>query len=110
MRIAEERIYNSNVDHEYTTITGISDFVKKSIEFAYGENSTVISTGCVAAVQSISGTGACRLSGEFIAKVFGRGTKIYISDPTWVSIIENFTHLNLYIILHNNIHANVSIG
>jgi len=36
----------------------------------------------VVSIQSLSGTGALRLGGEFIAK-FLPGRTIYISDPTW---------------------------
>ena len=38
--------------------------------------------GQIAAVQSLSGTGSCRLMAEFQAR-FMPGSKIYIPVPTW---------------------------
>ena len=52
----------------------------------------MIKNGQVAAVQTLSGTGACRLFGEFIARFHGRGTKVYLPDPTWgnhIAIVKN---------------------
>jgi len=34
-------------------------------------------------VQTLSGTGACRVAGEFFARFLPKGTTIYVSDPTW---------------------------
>jgi aspartate/tyrosine/aromatic aminotransferase len=34
-------------------------------------------------VQSLSGSGALRLGGTFLSYALPKGTKIYISDPTW---------------------------
>ncbi len=38
VRRAEERILNLNMDHEYAAIDGISSFVAKSLNLAYGAN------------------------------------------------------------------------
>ena len=40
-------------------------------------------SGRVASIQTLSGTGGCRLTGEFIARFIGKGTKIHLPDPTW---------------------------
>lgn len=71
------------LDKEYTEITGVPAFVKTSIEFAYGANCVASKEGRIAATQSISGTGGCRLAGEFVKKFFGENTKIYMPSPTW---------------------------
>ena len=35
-------------------------------------------------MQTLSGTGACRIAGEFFARFLpNKGTKIFVSDPTW---------------------------
>jgi aspartate aminotransferase len=39
-------------------------------------------SGKIAAVQSISGTGGCRLGAEFLAK-FSNQKTIYVPQPTW---------------------------
>ena len=33
--------------------------------------------------QTLSGTGACRVAGEFYARFLPEGTAVYVSDPTW---------------------------
>jgi aspartate aminotransferase len=57
--------------------------VAKALEFAYGADSAPLAEQRVAAAQTLSGTGACRVGGAFFAKCLGRGTPIYVSDPTW---------------------------
>lgn len=79
---AKELISKQNLNHEYAGIAGLLPFVELSIKFAYGQDASVIKQGQVAAVQTLSGTGACRLVGEYVAKVFGKGTKVYMPDPT----------------------------
>lgn len=44
---------------------GLLKFNNVSVKLAYGENSDAIKDKRVAAVQSLSGTGACRLFAEF---------------------------------------------
>jgi aspartate/tyrosine/aromatic aminotransferase len=44
---------------------GLTKFNNVSIKLAYGEDSTAIKDKRVAAVQALSGTGACRLFAEF---------------------------------------------
>eukprot|EP00605_Chrysophyceae_sp_TOSAG23-4_P002055 GSChrysophyteH1.ASY1.ANO1.2276.1 assembled CDS len=46
----------------------------------------------ISAVQSLSGTGACRIAGEFFSRFLGEGTKIYMPNPTWpnhIPIMKN---------------------
>lgn len=73
---------------EYASISGDAVFVEQAIKFAYGQQ---VDLGKIAAVQTLSGTGACRIGGEFLGK-FYPVKKIYIPDPTWgnhISIFEN---------------------
>lgn len=73
------------MDKEYSGITGDAGFQKLAAALAYGEDSPVIKEGRVATAQAISGTGALRLGGNFVAKFFtGKGgKKIYIPTPSW---------------------------
>ncbi|KAK9814338.1 hypothetical protein WJX72_004134 [[Myrmecia] bisecta] len=81
VREAEKRIAGNDF-HEYLPIGGLKSFNQNSIKLAYGDNADVIKKGQVAAVQSLSGTGACRLMAEFM-KRFMPGAKVYIPKPTW---------------------------
>jgi aspartate aminotransferase, mitochondrial len=90
VREAERRIVSGNMDHEYAGIAGVDGYVKLSLKFAYGDNQNVLDR--IAAVQSLSGTGACRIAGEFFARFIGQGTKIYMPNPTWpnhIPIMKN---------------------
>lgn len=49
------------------------------MQFAYGPDMPL---DHLAAVQTLSGTGACRLGGEFLAN-FWPNHPIYVPDPTW---------------------------
>jgi len=91
VRAAEEKILASGANKEYAGIAGVLDFVKLALNFAYGDDSTPIAEGRVAAVQTLSGTGACRLCAEFCSK-FGLGAEgaVYMPDPTWGNHIPIF--------------------
>lgn len=54
---------NNPVNKEYLPIEGDLIFVKKAIQFAYGAN---VDMDRIAAVQTLSGTGACRVGGAFL--------------------------------------------
>ncbi|KAJ1443499.1 aspartate aminotransferase [Ochromonadaceae sp. CCMP2298] len=91
---AEARIMSKAMGHEYTGITGVPAFVKVALEFAYGENSEPIQSNRIAAAQSISGTGGCRLAGEFVKTFFG-AMKIHIPNPTWGNHLAIFRNCGL---------------
>ena len=67
-------------DKEYAGITGVADFCKASIKLAYG-NSLKEAT---AVTQTLSGTGALRIGGDFLARFYEAGDKkIFLPTPTW---------------------------
>ena len=78
VRAAEERLLTDN--KEYLPIEGDVDYINKALKFAYGADMDV--ENCVAGVQSLSGTGACRIGGQFCAN-FLPGRTIFIPTPTW---------------------------
>lgn len=61
---------------------GSTEMVEVSLRLAYGEKSEFIKDKRIAAVQALSGTGACRLFAAFQQR-FHPNTQIYISVPTW---------------------------
>lgn len=70
-------------DKEYLPITGLAEFTKLAAQLAYGEDSPVIKGGLVAATQSISGTGALRIGGAFLARHYPHLKTIYLPTPSW---------------------------
>jgi len=73
----------ANHDKEYLPISGLGDFTKLAAQLAYGEDSPVIKDGLVAATQSISGTGALRIGGAFLARHYPHLKTIYLPTPSW---------------------------
>jgi aspartate/tyrosine/aromatic aminotransferase len=66
----------------YLPIAGFQPFIDDTIKLAYGDNADVITNKQVAAVQALSGTGACRLMAAFQAR-FVRRPMVLIPKPTW---------------------------
>lgn len=79
---AENQLTKKNLDKEYAPISGISDFCNEAIKLALSNESPVIKDKCYASVQSISGTGALRVGGEFLQRYAPLKT-IWVPIPTW---------------------------
>jgi aspartate aminotransferase len=79
---AERRILERGEKKEYAPIDGLADYTRLALQFAYGD-CAALKEGRIAGVQTLSGTGACRIAGEFYARFLPKGTAIYASDPTW---------------------------
>jgi len=97
VREAEKRILASNANHEYPPISGVPEFVKEARDLAYGATSPAVTQKRVAAAQSLSGTGALRLAGEFIAtqKPGGVKPKVLVPNPTWSNHFSVFQRSGL---------------
>jgi len=74
---------------EYASIIGDVNYVNLAVQFAYGESDKDI-----AAVQTLSGTGACRIGGEFLSR-FSPSKQIYLPSPTWGNHIAIFKNSGL---------------
>lgn len=85
VREAERRVMGKNF-MEYLPIGGLKDFVTESVKLAYGEGADLSN---IAAVQSLSGTGSCRLMAEFQRRYMPHST-VYIPVPTWSN------HINIW--------------
>lgn len=70
-------------DKEYAGIAGLPEFTKVSAELAYGLDSSVLKDKRLAISQSISGTGALRIGGEFLSRFHPGPRKILFPTPTW---------------------------
>jgi aspartate aminotransferase len=81
VRAAETKMMSTiSENKEYLPIEGDADFIQKALQFAYGADAPL---DRIAGVQTLSGTGACRIGGTFLAKFLPANTKIYIPVPTW---------------------------
>ena len=92
VREAEKKMIDDPTQNkEYASIAGDAAFVALAIKFAYGQD---VDMENIAAVQSLSGTGACRIGGAFLAK-FAPVKKIFVPNPTWGNHINIFQECGL---------------
>ena len=75
---AKKNIANSN--HEYSSIIGNEEFINNSKKFLFNKDNDKLQN--IASVQTLSGTGACKLAAEFLNKVCKYDT-IYLPNITW---------------------------
>jgi len=80
---AEKRVVEAGMNKEYAGIAGVADFTNIAREFALGKDSPALAAKRVATVQSLSGTGACRIIGDFYARFLGKGAPLYLPEPSW---------------------------
>jgi len=84
VREAEKKICNDmSLDKEYLPMQGLESFLKATSSVILGKDSKALKEERVAVVQTLSGTGALRIAGEFVAKFSDKPPKVYISDPSW---------------------------
>lgn len=82
VRKAEQMIVaDMKLDKEYSPIDGLPDFNKGARGSILGWDHKDISSGRIVTAQTLSGTGALRVIGEFLQKF--RPGPLYVSNPTW---------------------------
>jgi aspartate aminotransferase len=86
---AEGRVIAKNLNHEYTPIGGTPEFTSMSAKLLFEPSSPLIAEGRVASVQTLSGTGALRVAGEFCRRFISQ-KEIYVPQPTWGNHIPIF--------------------
>ncbi|KAG4300540.1 hypothetical protein PCK1_003201, partial [Pneumocystis canis] len=79
---AEKNLLLADLDKEYAPISGDPSFTKHAAKLAYGEDCSALKEGRISVVQSVSGTGALRLGGEFLNRFYSN-KRIYLPIPTW---------------------------
>lgn len=92
---AFEKYSKEKYNHEYLPIGGLPDFCNNAIKLAYKSDFKYLNR--VAAIQSISGTGALRLGQRFLSEFYPFQKKIYFPIPTWANHKDMATNANLEI-------------
>ncbi|WFD29446.1 aspartate transaminase [Malassezia sp. CBS 17886] len=95
VREADKRILDENLDKEYLPITGLASFDQLAAGLAYGADSKPLQEDRIAKTQSISGTGALRVCGEFLHRLYPHSKTIYAPLPTWGNHIPIFRNAGL---------------
>ncbi len=95
---AAARLHDAKLNNEYAPIAGEPEFAKHAVALAFGADSQLIKDNRIAAIQSVSGTGALRLAGAYIARFWPAGTpkpKVYLPNPTWGNHLPIFADAGL---------------
>ena len=66
VRDAEKAIASEELNKEYLPIEGLADFTKGARGVLFGWDHPDVESGRVASSQTLSGTGALRIIGEFL--------------------------------------------
>jgi len=89
---AEKLMLEMATNKEYLPIEGDAEYVEKALKFMYGDDADL---SRIAGVQSLGGTGACRLGGEFFSRFLQKNTQIFIPDITWGNHVAIFKSCGL---------------
>ncbi|MGP1931234.1 MAG: amino acid aminotransferase [Arsenophonus sp. ET-YP4-MAG3] len=79
---AEKYLLEKEVTKNYLAINGISEFSNLTQQLLFGKNHPIIAENRVRTSQTLGGTGALRITAEFIAK-YTPTKRVWISQPTW---------------------------
>jgi len=78
---AVEIYAKKNGDHEYLPICGLGSFCQNALKIAYTDDFKYMKR--LAAIQTLSGSGALRIGQRFLSLNYPYKKKIYLSNPTW---------------------------
>lgn len=78
---AEERLFRSETNKEYLPIDGDKQYIEQTGQLLFGEELWSASRARIYGAQTVGGTGALRVCGDFLRGEFG--DTIHLSDPTW---------------------------
>jgi hypothetical protein len=87
---------SADENKEYLPIDGDQEFVNKALKFAYGQDAPLER---IAGVQTLSGTGACRIGGQFLSQFYKQSKTIYVPDRKFLSSIFGQTSFVLLLSL-----------
>lgn len=76
---------DTTLNKEYLPVLGLPAFTQAATKMLLGAESKALLEGRAVGIQSLSGTGALRVVGEFLSRTVGY-TDIYSSEPTWGKI------------------------
>lgn len=79
---AEERILRQETSKNYLSIQGSAEYAAAVQELLFGPEHEILANGRVATAHTPGGTGALRVAGDFLKKMFP-GKRIWVSQPTW---------------------------
>jgi len=101
----QAKLLTGELNKEYCPIDGVPAFKQETVKLILGHDSQAIAEQRVACCQSLSGTGALRIGGMFVAK-FLPGRAIFLPSPTWGNHNAIFTQAGLQVQAYRYFDAN----
>lgn len=86
VRRLEEELVRKKLSKDYLPIQGSPDYIEESLKLIFGADAPF---DRIFGAQTIGGTGALRVGGEYLSQHFKK--PIYISDPSWANHRLTFT-------------------
>lgn len=90
---AEQILLQKHLDKEYLPMDGDPIFIKSGMQLLFGQDHPVLTSDELYGAQTIAGSGALRIGGEFLAKHIGK--MIYLSQPSWSNHTQIFEKAGL---------------
>lgn len=97
---AEEKLFASETEKEYTAIVGSKKYQQYVKDFIFNNSgkdangAKLIADNRIVTAQTISGTGSLNVIAEFLAR-FSASKKLLVPQPTWANHISVFTAAGL---------------
>ena len=91
VQAAEKAMMDKPTARGYLPIDGIAAYDSAVKGLVFGANSEVVTSGRVATVQAVGGTGGLKLGAYFLHKISPKA-KVLISDPSWENHRAIFTN------------------
>ena len=88
---AEQQWVEAAKPRAYLPIDGIAAYATAVQQLVFGADSEVVTSGRVATVQTLGGTGGLKIGADFLRRMNPRA-KVLISDPSWENHRALFTH------------------
>lgn len=82
VRQAEDALMAKHNPRSYLPMEGLEAFRTAARAFVFGEQHEAVTSGRIASVQTLGGSGGLKLTADFIHKFFPQ-TQVWLSDPTW---------------------------
>ncbi|MCI1193775.1 aspartate/tyrosine/aromatic aminotransferase [Calidifontimicrobium sp. SYSU G02091] len=91
VQAAEKQLMEAPKPRGYLPIDGIAAYDQAVQALVFGADSEAVTSGRVATVQALGGTGALKVGADFLKKL-RPDAKVLISDPSWENHRALFTH------------------
>ena len=91
VQAAEKTMMDKPTPRGYLPIDGIAAYDNAVKALVFGADSEVVTSGRVATVQAVGGTGGLKIGADFLKKL-NPNAKVLISDPSWENHKAIFTN------------------